>query len=91
MKLRFKKRRVKSVELMVVALDLLSRLASSYGRCGRRVFEANQAPIMDAMRLLECLSVSDAEVMLVGPLKAWLADPPEFDPEGWALPLYGKI
>jgi len=33
LELKFKKARVRSVELMVLALDLLSRLASCYGRC----------------------------------------------------------
>jgi hypothetical protein len=89
LELRFKKARVRSVELMVLALDLLSRLASRYGRCGRRVFEANQAPIVN--RLFECLPVAEAERSLVEPLKFWLQDSPEFDPEGWALPLLKKF
>jgi hypothetical protein len=25
------------------------------------------------------------------PLRAWLKKPPEFDPEGWALPFLGKF
>jgi hypothetical protein len=91
LELMFKKTRVRSVELMVLALDLLSRLASCYGRCGRRVFEANQAPIVNAMHLFESLPVAEAEKMLVEPLKFWLQDSPEFDPEGWALPLFGKF
>jgi hypothetical protein len=91
LELMFKKTRVRSVELMVLALDLLSRLASCYGRCGRRVFEANQAPIVNAMRLFECLPVAEAEKMLVEPLNLWLQDSPEFDPEGWALPLFRKF
>jgi hypothetical protein len=91
LELRFKKTRVRSVELMVLALDLLSRLASCYGRCGRRVFEANQAPIVNAMHLFESLPVAEAEKVLVEPLKLWLQDSPEFDPEGWALPLFGKF
>ena len=91
LELRFKKTRVRSVELMVLALDLLSRLASCYGRCGRRVFEANQTPIVDAMHLFESLPVAEAEKMLVEPLKLWLQDSPEFDPEGWALPLFRRF
>jgi hypothetical protein len=87
----FQRTRMQSIELIAEALDMLSQTASRYGRRGKKVFEANQDPIMNAMRLLECLSVTDAEVKLIGPLKAWLADPPEFDPEGWALPLYGKF
>ena len=35
--------------------------------------------------------VADAEKVLVGPLTNWLKHPPEFDPEGWALPLYGEF
>lgn len=91
LELRFKKTRVKSVELMVLALDLLSRLASCYGRSGRRVFEANQAPIVNAMDLFECLPVAEAEKVLVDPLQFWLQDSPEFDPEGWALPVLRKF
>lgn len=90
-KLGFQRTRLQSVELIVEALDILSRTALRYGRRGKKIFEANQDPIMDAIRLLECMSVSDAEVIMIGPLKAWLAHPPEFDPEGWALPLYGKF
>ena len=44
---------------------------------------------MSAMRLIECLALADAEEVLVGPLEAWLEHPPEFDPEGWVLPLFG--
>jgi hypothetical protein len=57
---------------MVLALDLLSRIASRYGRCGRKVFEANQDPIVSAMQLFECLPFADAHKMLVEPLSAWL-------------------
>jgi hypothetical protein len=90
LELRFKRMRVRSVELTVLALELLSRLASCYGRCGRRVFEANQAPIVNAIRLFECLPAAEAERTLVEPLKLWLQNSPEFDPEGWALPLFKK-
>ena len=88
---RFRNTRLQSVVLMVLALDLLSRIASRYGRCGRKVFEANQDPIVSAMQLFECVPFADADKMLVEPLRAWLKDPPEFDPEGWALPLFGKF
>jgi hypothetical protein len=84
LKCTFKNTRLESVELMVLALDLLSRIASRYGRCGRRVFEANQYPMVRAMQLFECMPCADAEKMLVEPLKTWLKDPPEYDPEGWA-------
>ena len=87
----FRNTRLQSVVLMVLALDLLSRIASRYGRCGRKVFEANQDPIVSAMQLFESVPFADADKMLVEPLRAWLKDPPEFDPEGWALPLFGKF
>ena len=91
LELRFKQTRVRSVELMVLALELLSRLASRYGRCGRRVFEANQAPIVNAMCLFECLPTAEAESKLAEALNLWLQDPPEFDPEGWALTVFREI
>jgi hypothetical protein len=91
LELRFRNTRLQSVVLMVLALDLLSRIASRYGRCGRKVFEANQDPIVSAMLLFECVPFSDADKILVAPLRAWLKDPPEFDPEGWALPLFGRF
>jgi hypothetical protein len=43
------------------------------------------------MQLFERLPFADADKILVEPLKAWLKDPLEFDPEGWALPLFGKV
>ena len=88
---RFRTTRLQSVVLMVLALVLLSRIALRYGRCGRKVFEANQDPIVRAMQLFECVPFADADKMLVEPLRAWLKDPPEFDPEGWALSLFEKI
>jgi hypothetical protein len=90
LKYTFKNSRLESVELMVLGLDLLSQIASRYGRCGRRVFEANQDPIVGAMRLFECMSFAEAEQMLVEPLRTWLQDPPEYDPEGWAVSIYGE-
>jgi len=91
LELRFRKTRVRSVELLVVAFDLLSRLALRYGRCGKRVFEANQEPVVKAMHLFDCLTVAEAESILLEPLKLWLRDSPEFDPEGWALPLLKRL
>src|SRR6266436_6552081 len=88
---KFRRTRLQSVELMVQALDILSRTASRYGRRGRKVFEVNKGAIISAMRLFECLPLADAEEVLVGPLKGWLEQPPEYDPEGWALPLFGKL
>src|SRR5258708_29757529 len=81
--------RLESVELVVLGLDLLSQIALRYGRCGRRVFEANQDPIVRAMQLFECMSFAEAEQMLVEPLRTWLKDPPEYHPEGWAVSIYG--
>ena len=91
LELRFRRTRVKSVELMVLSLDLLSRLASCYGRYGKRVFEANEGPVVKAMHLFECLTLAEAESSLLEPLELWLRDLPEFDPEGWALPLLKRL
>src|SRR5271166_2174998 len=88
---KFRRTRLQSVELMVQALDILSRTASRYGRRGRKVFVVNQDALMSAMRSFECLSFADAEEVLVEQLRAWLKDPPEYDPEGWALPLFGEF
>jgi hypothetical protein len=88
---RFRRKGLQSVELMVQALDILSRTASRYRRRGKKVFEVNEDAIINAMRLFECLPLADAEEVLVGPLKGWLELPPEYDPEGWALPLFGKF
>lgn len=85
----FRNTRLQSVELMVLGLDLLSRTASRYGRCGRRVFEANHYPMLRAMELFECVTLAEAEKILVEPLKSWLKDSPQYDPEGWALSLFG--
>ena len=52
---RFRNAPLQSVLLMVLALDLLSRIASRYGRCGKKVFEANQNPIVSAMELFDCV------------------------------------
>jgi hypothetical protein len=87
---RFRRTRLLSVELMVQALDILSRTASRYGRRGRKVFEFNQDALVSAMRSFECLSFADAEEVLVERLKAWLKGPPSYDPEGWALALFGR-
>ena len=86
----FRTTRLQSVELLVQALDILSRTASRYGPRGKKVFEVNQDTLVNVMRALECLSFADAEELLVEQLKAWLKDPPKYDPEGWALALIGK-
>ena len=88
---RFRNTRFRSVELTIEALDLLSQTAARYGRRGRKVFVVNQEPIVSAIRLIECLPLEDAEEVLVEPLTRWLEHPPEFDPEGWALPLFGEF
>jgi hypothetical protein len=86
----FRRTRLQSVELMVQALDILSRTASRYGRPGRKVFELNKDALVSAMWSFECLSFADAEEVLVEQLKAWLKDPPDYDPEGWALALFRR-
>jgi hypothetical protein len=87
----FRNTHLQSVELLVLGLDLLSRIACRYGRCGRKVFEANQHPMVRAMELFECMPLADAEKILVEPLTIWLKDSPEYDPEGWALSLLGQF
>ena len=62
---RFRSRRFQSFELMVQALDCLSRTAVRYGRSGKRIFEANRHPIVNAIQLFECLPFADAEEELV--------------------------
>jgi len=84
---RFESTRLRSFELMVQALDCLSRTASQYGRRGKTIFEANRDPIVSAIQLFECLPFADAEEEFVKLLKARLEAMPEFDPEGWALRL----
>src|ERR1700675_981387 len=84
---RFRSGRLQSFELMVQALDCLSRTASRYGRRGKKVFEANRHPIVSAIQLFECLPFADAEEEFVRLLKTRLEAMPEFDPEGWALRL----
>jgi hypothetical protein len=88
---RFRCKRFRSVELTIEALDLLSQTAARYGRRGRKVFVVNQEAIVNAIRLIECLPLEEAEEVLVQPLTRWLEHPPEFDPEGWALPLFGEF
>jgi hypothetical protein len=84
---RFRSRRFQSFELMVQALDCLSRTAVRYGRSGKGVFEANRHPIVSSIQLFECLPFADAEEEFAKLLKARLEAMPEFDPEGWALRL----
>jgi hypothetical protein len=88
---RFRNKRFRSVELTIEAFDLLSQTAARYGRRGRKVFAVNQEQIVNAIQLIECLPLEDAEEILVEPLTRWLEHPPEFDPEGWALPLFGEF
>jgi hypothetical protein len=87
---RFRRTRLQSAELMVQAFDILSRTASRYGRGGRKVFEVNQDVLVGAMWSFECLSFADSEKVLVEQLKAWLKDPPNYDPEGWSLVLFRR-
>ncbi len=85
LELRFRSTRLQSFELMVQALDSVSRTASRYGSRGKRVFEANRDPMVSAIQLFECLPFAEAEEEFVKLLKARLEAMPEFDPEGWAL------
>ena len=73
--------RLQSIELMVQALDCLSRTASRYGSRGKRVFEANRDPIVSAIQLFEGLPYAEAEKEFLKLLKARLEVMPEFDPE----------
>ena len=75
------------VVLIVQALDGLSRTAAHYGRCGKKVFEANHDSILEAIQLFECSELVDMEKAITGPLSIRLKSLPEFDPEGWALTL----
>jgi hypothetical protein len=84
---RFRSGRFHSFELIVQALDCLSRTAVRYGRSGKRVFEGNRHAIVSAIQLFGCLPCADAEEEFAKSLKARLEAMPEFDPEGWALRL----
>jgi hypothetical protein len=87
---KFRSARFRSIELIIEALDLLSQTAARYGSRGRKVFLVNQEPLVSAMRLIEFLPLESADEVLTEPLASWLAHPPEFDPEGWALSVYGE-
>jgi hypothetical protein len=89
--LTFRNRRVRSVELTVEALDVLSQTAARYGRRGRKVFLTNQEPIVEAMELIQSMPLATAEEILTEPLRDWLEDPVKFDPEGWALRVLGHL
>lgn len=85
---RFRNSRLRSVELIIQALDLLSQTAAHYGSRGRKVFLANQEPIVSAIQAIECLPLEKADEVVAEGLANWLNQPPEFDPEGWALSVY---
>jgi hypothetical protein len=85
---KFRRSRFRSIELTIQALDLLSQTAARYGSRGRKIFLINQEPIVDAMWHLESLPLESAEEVVVKRLANRLRQPPRFDPEGWALPLY---
>lgn len=87
---KFRSARVRSVELIIEALDLLSQTAARYGNRGRKVFLVNQEPLISAMRFIEFLPLENADEELTEPLASWLTHPPEFDPEGWAVSIYGE-
>jgi hypothetical protein len=85
---KFRNSRFRSVELIIQKLDLLARIAERYGSGGRKVFSANQGPIIDAIQLFEYLALENAEEVIEQRLMTSLKGPPEFDPEGWALEVY---
>jgi hypothetical protein len=85
---KFRNSRFLSVELIIQGLDLLTRTAERYGTRGRKVFCINQDPIIDAIRLLDYLSLESAEEVIAQRLANSLKSPPEFDPEGWASTVY---
>lgn len=85
---KFRNSRFLSVELIIQGLDLLTRTAERYGTRGRKVFCINQDPIIDAIRLLDYLSLENAEEVIAQRLANSLKSPPEFDPEGWASTVY---
>jgi hypothetical protein len=64
--------RLEAVELIVEALDCVSRMAACYGRCGKKVFEANKDSILTAIWLFECVAPADAHKAPVGPLRVRL-------------------
>jgi hypothetical protein len=70
---------------IVQALDGLSRTAARYGRCGKKIFEANQDSVLEGIQLFECLEFVDVEKAIVETLCVRLKSPPEFDPEGWII------
>ena len=82
---RYRSTRLEAVESIVQALDCLSRTAARYGRCGKKVFKANQGCILRAISLFECMVLVDDNKEVLGPLADRLKAPPGFDPEGWAL------
>jgi hypothetical protein len=67
--LSFRNRRVRSVELTIEALDVLSQTAARYGRRGRKVFLTNQEPIFEAMRLIQSMPLATAEEILTNPMR----------------------
>ncbi|HEX6565590.1 MAG TPA: hypothetical protein VF020_14970 [Chthoniobacterales bacterium] len=85
---KFKNSRFRSVELIIQGLDLLTRTAERYGTGGRKVFCINQEPIINAIRLLDYLTLENAEEVIEQGLANSLTSLPEFDPEGWALTVY---
>jgi hypothetical protein len=86
---RFRNSRFRSVELIVQGLDLLTRTAERYGTGGRKVFCVNQESIIGAITLFDYLPLENADEVIEQELADSLTSPPKFDPEGWALSLYG--
>ncbi len=91
MEQQFHRTRVRSVELLIEALDILSETAIRYGRRGRKIFVVNQIPVFDAMRALEYLPQGDAETMIEESVMSWLRTPLKFDPEGWGQSFFTAL
>jgi hypothetical protein len=89
LELSFRKARFPSVELIAQALDRLSFTASLYGSRGKKIFEENKDPIVNAICFFEISLFADEVEMLPKLLRARLESLPEFDPEGWGLLLSG--
>ena len=58
---KFRNSRFRSVELIIQGLDLLTRTTERYGAGGRKIFCINRHPISEAIRLIDYLSLENAE------------------------------
>jgi hypothetical protein len=60
----------------------MARTAERYRTGGRKFFCTSQDPIIEAIRLLDYLSLENAEEVIEQELAGCLKSPPKFDPEG---------